>query len=231
MGSIKENLADILDKISYIAKQCGRDSVEIELIAVTKTISPERINEGIEAGVKIIGENKVQEAKDKIDLLNPVTCHMIGHLQTNKVKYAVKLFDMIQTVDTYKLALEINKRCVTLDKVMPILIQVNTSGEESKFGCDPDKVTDLIIEISKLSNVRIEGLMTIGLFSDNMELVRPCFIKLREISDKLKELQLDKVNMNHLSMGMSADYPVAIQEGATMSRIGTAVFGPRFYPN
>jgi pyridoxal phosphate enzyme (YggS family) len=231
MNLIKENLNFLLEKIADTASQCGRNSDEIDLIAVTKTVPPERINQGISAGVKIIGENKVQEAKDKSDLLDPVKCHMIGHLQTNKVKYAVKIFDMVQSVDTLKLAEEINKRCESLNTVMPILIEVNTSGEGSKFGCKPEKLEELVSEASKVSHVRIEGLMTIGLFSDDMTLVRPCFIRLRELSEKINKLNIDNVYMKHLSMGMSADYPVAIEEGATMIRIGTAIFGARSYSN
>ena len=231
MSSIKENLEIISGNIENAAARSGRDAREIELIAVTKTVSVDRMNEGISAGIKIIGENKVQEAQEKKDKIQPVTWHMVGHLQRNKVKYAVKIFDLIQSVDTLKLAREISKRCQALEKNMPVLIEVNTSGESSKYGCNPAEVLDLAAEISTLPGIHIEGLMTIGLFTDDMNLVRPCFVKLRDISEKVKELRLENVSMNHLSMGMSADYPVAIEEGATMIRIGTAIFGQRSYSN
>jgi hypothetical protein len=231
MNSIKENLAVIKEKIENAAVRSARDAREIELIAVTKTVGVDRINEGISAGIEIIGENKVQEAQEKKDKIQPVKWHMVGHLQRNKVKYAVKIFDMIQSVDTLKLAREISKRCQALGKSMPVLIEVNTSGEDSKYGCKPAEVSNLVTEISTLPGIHIEGLMTIGLFTDDMNLVRPCFVELREISEKVKELHLESVSMKHLSMGMSADYPVAIEEGATMVRIGTAIFGQRSYSN
>jgi pyridoxal phosphate enzyme (YggS family) len=229
MGSIKENLTVILDRIVETAHGCGRNPEDIELIAVTKTVSAERINEGIAAGIEIIGENKVQETQSKIDQLKPVILHMIGHLQTNKVKYAVKIFDMIQSVDSLKLAKEVDKRCQSLDIIMPVLIEVNTSGEESKFGCQPEIADSLVEKISQLPHLRIEGLMTIGLFTDDMSRVRPCFIRLRKLAEQIKRMNLNNVKMNHLSMGMTADFPVAIEEGATMLRLGTAIFGPRSY--
>lgn len=231
MNPIKENLNRIRDKIESATIKSGRKPAEIQLVAVSKTMSPETINQGIAAGITIIGENKVQEAKAKKERVNPVTWHMVGHLQTNKVKHAVQIFDMIQAVDSYRLAEEINKRCHNENKRMPILVEVNTSGETSKFGCDPDETPELVSKVSELSNLKIEGLMTIGLFTDQMELVRPCFIKLREIFESIKGLKIPGVFMEQLSMGMSADYEVAIEEGATMVRIGTAIFGPRQYHN
>jgi pyridoxal phosphate enzyme (YggS family) len=231
MNPIKENLNRILDKMEKAAVKSGRDTKEVQLVAVTKTISSEIINQGIAAGIKIIGENKVQEAKAKKEWVDPVIWHMVGHLQTNKVKHAIRIFDMIQAVDSIHLAEEINKRCEIEHRTLPVLVEVNTSGEASKFGCEPETATDLVSKISKLKHLKIKGLMTIGLFTDQMDLVRPCFIKLREIFEKIKGLRLDGVSMEHLSMGMSADYEVAIEEGATIVRIGTAIFGPRQYHN
>jgi pyridoxal phosphate enzyme (YggS family) len=231
MAIIQENLERVLEKIEKAAGRVGRDPKNIDLVAVSKTVSSQKINEGIKAGIKIIGENKVQEAKSKKDSVDPVIWHMVGHLQTNKVKHALQIFDMIQSVDSLHLAEEMNKRCQMAGKKIPILIEVNTSGEASKFGCDPQKLPDLVSEISQLKQLEIRGLMTIGLFTDQMDLVRPCFIQLRELSEKIDQLSLEGVSMNQLSMGMSSDYEVAIEEGATMVRIGTAIFGSRHYTN
>lgn len=231
MNSIQENLNRVLDNIERAAIKSGRNPSQVQLVAVTKTISAETINQGIAAGIKIIGENKVQEAKAKIQLVNPVTWHMVGHLQTNKVKHAVQIFDMIQAVDSYKLAREINKRCEIKNKYMPVLVEVNTSGETTKFGCAPEEAPELVSKISELKHLKIEGLMTIGLFTDQMEQVRHCFIELRGIFEGINGMNLPRVSMEQLSMGMSADYEVAIEEGATMVRIGTAIFGPRQYHN
>jgi pyridoxal phosphate enzyme (YggS family) len=231
MNTIHENLQRVLDRIAQSATKCGRDPKDIQLVAVSKTISPEMINQGIAAGIKIIGENKVQEAKNKKEFVDPVEWHMVGHLQTNKVKHAIQIFDKIQAVDSFRLAEEINKRCRAEDKKMPVLVEVNTSGESSKFGCEPDEAAELVAQVSELAYLKIEGLMTIGLFTDQMDLVRPCFIKLRNISEQIKSMHLNGVSMVDLSMGMSADYEVAIEEGATIVRIGTAIFGPRQYPN
>jgi len=231
MNSIQENLTRVIDKIERATIKSGRNPGEVQLVAVSKTMSAEIINQGIAAGIKIIGENKVQEAKAKKQLVNPVVWHMVGHLQTNKVRHAVQIFDMIQAVDSYKLAIEINKRCEIENIHMPVLVEVNTSGETSKFGCAPEVAPELVSKISELEQLKIEGLMTIGLFTDQMERVRPCFIKLRGIFEEIKKMNLPGVAMEQLSMGMSADYEVAIEEGATLVRIGTAIFGPRQYHN
>jgi len=231
MNQIQENLNQVLAKIERAAVKSDRDPETIKLVAVSKTISPEKINEGIAAGIKIIGENKVQEAKAKKDKVNAVTWHMVGHLQTNKVKHAIQIFDMIQSVDSFHLAQEIDKRCQLQEKKIPVLVEVNTSGEVSKFGCDPEKTLELVSMISELKHLEIRGLMTIGLFTDQLNLVRSCFITLRELSEKIKNMRSDSVSMKELSMGMSSDYEAAIEEGATIVRIGTAIFGPRQYHN
>jgi pyridoxal phosphate enzyme (YggS family) len=231
MNSISDNIQRCREKMAVSAEKTGRRLEDITLVAVSKTVPPARINEAIGAGIRIIGENKVQEAQQKFDEVDEVNWHMVGHLQTNKVKYALKIFDLIQSVDTYHLAEEINKRAEKDGKRVPVLIEVNTSGEESKYGCNPDETEDLVLRISQLPSVEIKGLMTIGLFSDNPALVRPCFVKLRRIFDSLSGQNIPNVKMEIISMGMSADFDLAIEEGSNMVRIGTAIFGPRRYEN
>ncbi len=230
-NSVKDNFQRCLEKIANVAAKCNQRFENITLVAVTKTVSTEKINQGIEAGITNIGENKVQEAKIKKDLVKPVTWHMVGHLQTNKVKHALQIFDMIQSVDSIHLAKEVNKRSEQLSKKMPVLIEVNTSREASKYGCSPETTIDTISEISQMPFIEIRGLMTIGLFTNDRELIRPCFILLRELADKIKSQKIANVYMDILSMGMSADFETAIEEGSNMVRIGTAIFGPRNYLN
>jgi len=229
MNQIQENLRRVQERIARAAERAGRTPESVELVAVTKTVPPEQINQAIQAGVTIIGENRVQEARQKKPEVLPVTWHMIGVLQTNKVKYAVQLFEMIQSVDRMPLALEIEKRCARENKVMPILVEVNTSGETSKSGCLPEEAPELIAQIAELKYLKIQGLMTVGLFSDDEKLVRPCFARLRNLAEKIRAMHLNNVRMDILSMGMSSDFEWAIEEGSTMVRIGTAIFGPRHY--
>ncbi len=227
MMSVAENLQGIRERIERAAARSHRNAEDITLIAVTKTVAAERINEAIQAGVEIIGESRIQEAMDKRENIRPVSWHMIGHLQTNKVKYAVRIFDMIQSVDSIHLAREINKRCASADRKMPVLIEINTSGEESKYGCAPGKAPELVHAISEMKNLQIRGLMTIGLFSDDPDVVRPCFVSLRQLAERITEMKIPGVGMDILSMGMSSDFELAIEEGSTMVRIGSAIFGAR----
>jgi pyridoxal phosphate enzyme (YggS family) len=227
MSTIKENLNRCLERIETTALKVGKNGSEITLVAVSKMVAPVLINEGIEAGIGNIGENKVQEAQAKKEFINPVTWHMVGHLQTNKVKQAVQIFNTIQSVDSYHLVEEINKRCVILQKNMPVLVEVNTSGEPSKFGCEPAETLSLITRISSFPNIRIKGLMTVGIFSGEKEKIRKCFIILRQLAEKISTLTIPNVDMKILSMGMSSDFEIAIEEGSTMVRIGTAIFGAR----
>lgn len=229
MVNIKENLIRCLEQIERAAVKSGKKGSDITLVAVTKMVDPARINEGIEAGIKIIGENKVQEAQAKKAFVKPVTWHMVGHLQTNKTKQALTLFDMIQSVDSLHLAKEISKYCQNLHKNMPILIEVNTSGEPTKFGCKPQDTVSLVSEISQLPGLQVKGLMTIGAFTSEKEKIRSCFILLRQLFEKIVDLKLSSVDMGILSMGMSSDFELAIEEGATMVRLGTAIFGERNY--
>lgn len=222
---LSQNIRNVLQRMAAAAERRGLRADDIALVAVTKTVSTDRINQAIEHGITIIGENKVQEARDKFDYINqPVKKHMIGHLQRNKVKYAVQLFDMIQSVDSLRLAEEINLRTQTR---MPILIEVNTSGESSKFGCLPQEAINLMRQISNMPNLELKGFMTIGIFSDDAEKVRYCFKTLKQVYDKAQELDLPNTEISILSMGMSSDFEIAIEEGANMVRIGTAIFGPR----
>lgn len=228
MSTISENLKRLEDYIEKAALKSGRKKEDITLVAVTKTIEPEKINQVIDAGIKIIGENRIQEAQEKFKFITKsVEKHLVGHLQTNKVKKALELFDLIQSVDSLHLAQEISKRAQEKGKPAEVLIEVNTSGEPSKFGVKPEEVSNLIEEISRLENIKIEGLMTVGLFTEEIEKVRPCFVELRSLFESLKSLKNENVEMRYLSMGMSSDFEVAIEEGANMIRIGTAIFGQR----
>ena len=206
----------------------GRDPKEIKLGAVTKTQPIEAIEEAIKAGITDIGENRVQEAAPKIQALKEkypqVTWHMVGHLQRNKVRQALDLFDIIQSVDSERLAREISEKATGDDGRVPILIEVNTSGEETKNGLPVDSVIETVKLISNFQNLQVQGLMTIGPLDGG---ARPSFIKLRELSDEIKKLNIPGVEMTYLSMGMTEDFETAIQEGSNIVRIGRALFGVR----
>jgi pyridoxal phosphate enzyme (YggS family) len=219
---IKKNVKKILDELPE----------NVELVAAAKTRSPGEIEEVIRAGVKIIGENYIQEAEKAFEAIGKrVKWHFIGHLQKNKAKKAVKIFDIIETVDSYPLAYEINERCKQIDKIMPILIEINSGREKQKFGVFPEDALDLIQEISPLPQIKIMGLMTMGPRFGNPEDSRPYFIETRKIFDKIKALNLPRVEMEYLSMGMTNSYKIAIEEKANMVRIGTLIFGKRNYKN
>ena len=218
MASIKENVERILKELP----------AGVELVAAAKTKTAAEILEAVEAGIKIIGENYVQEAAEAFAVVGRRgKWHFIGHLQTNKAKKAVEIFDMIETVDSLDLAKEIDKRSRNAGKVMPVLIEINSGEEEQKFGVRPKDSEALIREIAPLQNIRIEGLMTMGPFEGNPEDARPYFKITKQLFDVFKALALPGVEMKWLSMGMTNSYPVAIEEGANMVRIGTKIFGPR----
>ena len=228
--SIKENIKKINEDIAKFVDDAQRPSGDVKLIAVTKLHSPEEINEAIRCGVTDIGENKVQEIQEKYDKVNQVNWHLIGHLQRNKVKYIIDKVYMIHSVDSFKLAEEINKRAEQHQITMKILIQVNAEGEESKFGINPGELDELISEIQEnCKNIEICGLMGIAPFYDNPEDARPCFRTVKQLFDKYKDDDRERVNFTTLSMGMSGDFPQAIKEGSTHVRIGTAIFGARDY--
>ena len=219
---IKENIKKILNNLPQ----------NIDLVAAAKTRTPKEIEEAIEAGVKIVGENYVQEAQKAFEVIGrKVRWHFIGHLQKNKVKRAVKIFDMIETVDSYPLAHEINERCKQIDKIMPILIEINSGREKQKFGIFPEEALDLVQEVSSLPQIKIMGLMTMGPRFGNPEDSRPYFIETRKIFEKIKALNLPRIEMKYLSMGMTNSYQIAIEEKANMVRIGTLIFGKRNYKN
>ena len=226
--SIRENVQFVRNKIAEACRRSGRESEEIELVAITKTVDVEQINEAIEAGIRVVGENRVQEAWRKFqEVGEKAHWHMVGHLQTNKVKRVLQFADMIHSVDSVYLAREIQTQAKKLDRTIEILIQVNTSGEESKFGLEPEATIGAIEEVSTLPNLKIKGLMTIGAFLPNPEDVRPCFKLLNDLKDRVNEGGITSVEIGILSMGMTNDYEIAIEEGSTMVRVGTAIFGER----
>jgi pyridoxal phosphate enzyme (YggS family) len=215
---IKQNVADILGELPE----------GVQLLAAAKTRSPQEILEAVEAGVKIVGENYVQEAERACQVVGSrVQWHFIGHLQKNKVKKAVSIFDMIETVDSAEIAREIDRRCAQINKVMPVLIEVNSGREKQKSGVPPEAVEQLIREISALTNIRVMGLMTMGPLSGSSEDSRPYFIETKRLFDKIKKLNIPGVEMKYLSMGMTGSYRVAIEEGANIIRIGSRIFGER----
>ena len=229
METIENRLEKVMHRIDQAAAACGRNPASITLVAVSKTVSAQDVQQAIAAGVTTLGENYVQEARDKISALEnyPVAWHFIGHLQSNKAKYAVKLFDLIHSVDSLKLARELNKQAQKNDKIQRILIQVNISQEETKSGISVDETLGLIEEIGRLGNLSIIGLMTMPPFFNQPERVRPFFAALRNLRNQIQKNTIPNVSMDILSMGMTGDFEVAIEEGATMVRIGTAIFGER----
>jgi len=228
METIKNNLEIINKKIKKAALKVNRNPEEIKLVAVTKTATTEQIEEAINAGVKIIGENRVQDAKKKYHIFTAdVEWHLIGHLQTNKAKYAVEIFNCIHSVDSIKLTQEINKRSLQFGKIMDVLVEVNISGEETKYGIKSEEVETFLKEISEFPRIRIRGLMTVAPIVEDKEKVRPYFRKLRELSEKIKSKNIENIKMDYLSMGMTEDFEIAIEEGANMVRIGRGIFGFR----
>lgn len=230
--TIKENLHDIHEQIAGATSLAGRSADSVRLLLATKTVTPERIRMAIEAGEHLIGENKVQEYQQKADALADMNIerHFIGHLQSNKIKEILKYVSCIQSVDRRSLAEKLQLQLEQLDRSLDIYIQVNTSFESSKFGCAPDEVFELMELIQGLGRLRVKGLMTIGLFSDQEKAVRKSYQLLRTIKEQGQDKNLLPAGPLELSMGMSNDLPWAIQEGATMVRVGSGVFGKRNYP-
>jgi len=214
-----------MERIDKAARRAGRNPSEIKLVAVSKTVEADRIKEAIEAGVSILGENYVQEAQKKIEEIGrPVSWHFIGHLQSNKAKYAVSLFDMIHSLDSIPLAEELNRRVEKEGQTINVLIEVNLSGETTKFGTEEAKAFDIARGVLNLSHLSLVGLMTMPPYFDDPELSRPYYIRLRELKEKMIK---EGISLRELSMGMSNDFEVAIEEGATYVRVGTAIFGER----
>lgn len=223
--SVAENVKEVAERMSWAAARAGRRLEDVQLVAVTKTVDIGRVREAAEAGVRIFGENYVQEAREKIEAIgHGIEWHMTGHLQRNKAKEAVAMFDMIQTIDSVDLAMELDKRARAAGKTIRGLIEVNLGGEGSKAGISKGDLIPLLTATSELSNLSIQGLMTIPPYYDHPEQVRPYFRTLRELKDEVNEKGFP---LAELSMGMSHDFEVAIEEGATMVRVGTAIFGER----
>jgi pyridoxal phosphate enzyme (YggS family) len=225
MPDIKENLLRVNERINQAAYRVGRDPNEIKLVAVSKTVEPARIIEAIEGGVSILGENYVQEAQKKIEEIKQhVAWHFIGHLQSNKAKYAVHLFDVIHSIDSLPLAEELNRKATQANRMIKVMIEVNLSKEATKFGTDEEKLILLAQGILGLSSLSLEGLMTMPPYFDQQEMSRPYYIALRGLKEKLLK---EGIPLKELSMGMSNDFEIAVEEGATYVRVGTAIFGPR----
>lgn len=226
--SVQENLEGVQGRIASAARRAGCDPASVKLVVVTKTVEIARIREAVAAGAAILGENRVQEAKEKIEALGaPASWHLIGRLQTNKAKYAVKLFDLIHSVDRLGLAKELDRQAAKIGKVQDILIEVSIAGEAGKAGMSVKEAPLLVREAAKFKNISIRGLMTMPPYSDKPEDARPYFRVLRELAESIAKENIPGVSMQNLSMGMSGDFEVAVEEGATMVRVGTAIFGER----
>lgn len=227
---LKSNVDDVMERVEKAALKSGRKLEDITVIAVSKTVDPERIIRVIDEGLIDLGENRVQELTEKYDIINrECNWHLIGHLQTNKVKYIIDKVKMIHSVDSVDLAKEIQKRANNIGKVADILIQVNVANEETKFGIDSSQVVNLAKDISGFPNIHVKGLMVIAPYAENPESVRGVFREARKIFIDMRQENIDNINMDYLSMGMSNDFEVAIEEGSNIVRIGTAIFGKRQY--
>lgn len=227
--NIKENLEYINKKIAIAAEKSGRVREDILLLGVSKTIEVPEIKKAVDAGIDELGENRVQEILEKYEKIENVKWHLIGHLQTNKVKYIIDKVALIHSVDSVRLAEEINKRAYQNGLIMDILLEVNIADEESKFGIKPDELFDIVSKIAEFPNLRIKGLMTVAPFVENGEENRLYFRRMKQLVVDINAKSINNINMEILSMGMTGDYEVAIEEGATLVRIGTGIFGPRFY--
>ena len=228
MVDVAANYRKIIDRISEAAQRAGRNPREIKLLAAAKSQSVELVQAAIAAGVRLIGENYVQEAESKRQVISDtVEWHMIGHLQRNKVKAALNTFELIQSLDSMALALELDKEGRRNGKTVRTLIEVNLGDEASKSGIGQDKVAELLKRVGDLSHVRVEGFMAVPPFKEKPEEIRPYFRALKDLQVELQCLEIPNVNLSQLSMGMTHDYPIAVEEGATIVRIGTALFGPR----
>ena len=230
INPIAQNIKHIRERIARTAESCGRRHGEIALLAISKTFPREAISEAMTAGIGSFGESRVQEAETKIPHFSGEVkpeWHLIGHLQSNKTRRAVELFDVIQSVDSVKLAARINQAARELGKTISILLQAELGNEETKFGAPPDEIRGIIDAVSGLECIRLDGLMAIPPYFENQEDARPYFHRLRELGEKLEAEQPGCLGKRHLSMGMSHDFEAAIREGATIVRVGTAIFGTR----
>jgi len=230
MTDISSNVKQVCEHINHAAAASSRDPREVTLVAISKTFPVEAISEAIEAGLRTFGENRVQEAEPKIGSLaanRALEWHLVGHLQSNKAKRAVQLFEVIHSVDSIKLAQKLSQSCVELEKSVSVLIQVNLGLEQTKSGARSEQVEGIVDQVARLPGLRLDGLMTIPPFFENPDQSRPFFARLRELRDRIESAHPGSLGRKHLSMGMSHDFRVAIEEGATIVRIGTAIFGNR----
>ena len=226
--TIAENVARVRERMEAAARRVGRDPGKIRLVAVSKTVESDRIRQALEAGVDSLGENYVQEAQKKIEELGRgAAWHFIGHLQSNKAKAAVRLFDWVHSVDSLRLAQELSRVAGQQNKVLPVLLQINLGQETTKFGALQDDTFRLLEQMGLLPGISVKGLMTLPPFFDNPEESRPYFHALRDLAEAVSRRKIAGVSMEELSMGMSNDFETAIEEGATLVRVGTAIFGPR----
>jgi pyridoxal phosphate enzyme (YggS family) len=225
---LSENIDAVQKRISEAAGRAGRNPSTVKLLAATKAVPVARIREAISCGLKLFGENYVQEARSKIEEVGPgVFWHLIGRLQTNKARYAVRIFDLIHSLDNEDLAIELNRRAAAVPRIMPVLIEVNLSGEENKGGLAPDALLPFLEKVAALPNLSVRGLMTMPPFFADPEKARPYFRRLEELGEEIQSRKIPNIRLEELSMGMTGDFEVAIEEGATIVRIGTALFGPR----
>lgn len=230
MPSVFSNLADVRRRMERAARKAGRDPASVELVAVSKNVGADKAVEALEAGAVSLGESRVQEARKKFDVIGRrARWHMIGPLQTNKAKYCPGLFSVIHSVDRIELARELDRRAGQAGEVIECLAQVNVSGEKQKSGCEPGDAAGLVKEAAGLANLRFTGLMTIPPFSEDPEDSRPYFRELARLASELAVMGVEGVSFENLSMGMTGDFEVAIEEGATIVRVGTAIFGERVY--
>lgn len=231
MSMVADNIARVRDRIERAAARAGRDASAIRLVAVSKTKPEWLIEEAIAAGITDLGENRVQEALSKYDAIGDrVTWHLIGSLQSNKARHAVRVFGMIQSVDRLQLGEELSRRCTAMGKKMPVLVQVKTSDEDTKSGVSPEQAPALVEQLSLLSGLTVQGLMTIPAYTPDPNDVRPAFRLLRNLRDAIAHQGIEGVEMRYLSMGMTHDFEGAVEEGANMIRVGTAIFGERANP-
>ncbi|MBD3179594.1 MAG: YggS family pyridoxal phosphate-dependent enzyme [Candidatus Latescibacteria bacterium] len=226
--SLEENLKSVRERISEAAERADRDLSEIRIVAITKTHPPETVDQAVSAGLEDVGENKVQEFLDKSeDVRQACRWHFVGHLQRNKVKNVVGRFQLIHSLDSLRLAREINKRGLREERVTDLLVQVNTSGEDSKYGIAPEEAAGFCEKVSGMEGIRVRGLMTMAPWVDDPGVLRESFSRLRELRDEIRGRDIANISMEHLSMGMSDDFEYAVEEGATILRLGRVLFGPR----
>ena len=232
-NEIKNNLAVVKQRIAEACVKAGREPSSVRLLPVTKTVPAERLRIAYAAGCHEMGENKVQEAREKSEVLSDLDIKwcVIGHLQTNKVKYITRFAYEFQALDSLKVAAELDKRLQAAGRSMDVYVQVNSSGEASKFGLPPEAVGDFVTQLPNYSSLQIKGLMTLAIFSTDLDRVRECFVRMRDIRERLRQSAPAGLSFDELSMGMSGDYELAIEEGATVVRVGQAIFGKRPLPD